>query len=195
MLYTREPGPVRDLSGILNKDMMKQIERNGGWNHFRSWRNLELLNLSGYKGWLTIRDTVRDSPYFLPEVEPDCVKNAIWGLLARGADLNTLYFQEIPTPGLVKRYINFEVQQSPDYLCLKYGTGQCNLRHDLETNGIEVYGLRANAILRQYLGPDSYDDLHDLLVRFRGVCFEATRFSEPVGTLGRELVIWEGRNY
>lgn len=187
--------PVRDTSGILNKDMMRSLEAAGGWNHFRSWKTYQLFRDSGYDGWATIRSIVRDSPFFVPEVKPGFVLPTLQNLQKHGADVDQLYVQEIPTPGVVKRYINFEVQQTPQFFVLRYGTGQGNLRHDLEQNGIEVYGLKANLVLRHYLGPDCYDELNELLERFPCVTFEATRFNEKVGTRYSELLIWEGRNF
>jgi hypothetical protein len=187
--------PVRDTSGILNKDVMKSIEAAGGWNHFQSWKTYQLFRDSGYRGWTTIRSIVRDSPFFVPEVGPGLVLPTLQYLQGQGANLEDLYIQEIPTPELVKRHINFEVQQSPLFFIVRYGTGQCNLRHDLENNGIEVYGLKANLVLKHYLGPDCYDELSELLAQFPSVVFEATRFNQKVGTRYSELVVWEGRNY
>lgn len=187
--------PVRDTSGILNKGMMKSIEAAGGWNHFQSWNTYQQLRESGYYGWTTIRSFVRDSPFFVPQVEPGLVLPTLQYLQGKGANLDDLYIQEIPDPQSIRRYINFEVQQTPQFFLLKYGTGQVNLRHDLEENGIEVYGLKAAAVLKHYLGPDCYDELHELLEQFPCVCFEGTRFNQPVGTRHSELVIWEGRNY
>lgn len=187
--------PVRDTSGILNKSMMKSLEAAGSWNHFQTWRTPDEFFKSCYEGWTTIRSYVRDSPYFVPEVAPNMTWHTLMGLKLRGANIDQLYIQEIPTPGLVKRYINFEVQQTPQFFLLKYGTGQLNLRHDLEQNGVEVYGLRANMALRHYLGPDCYDELSELLEKHPCVVFEATRFNQKVGTLGSELIVWEGRNY
>lgn len=197
---------IRDYNPdqVLDKAAMKSLERQSKWNHFRSWPNLEALASSGYQGWITIRSLVRDSPYFVPEVAPGTIYGAALDLLERGAKMCDLYFQEIPNPPVldadgnwvsgVRRHINFEVQRSLNHLWIRYGTGQCNLRHDLENNGIELDGFRAVETLRHYLGPDCMDELNVLLNEYPA-CIEGTRFTDRVGVFESELLIWEIRNF
>ena len=181
--------------GLATKAQFQEAERKGLWNRFQVWPTLDRLIKSGYDGWLTIRSTVRDSPFFVPQVVPGMVDQVVAELEGRGARQETMYFQEIPNPNTVRRHINFEVMRNEQFYWVTYGTGQGNLRHDLEQNGLHVIGARAMMTLRHFLGPDCYDDLMDVLNLFPSEVIEATRFNQPVGTLGRELVLWEIRNY
>ena len=181
--------------GLATKAQFQEAERKGRWNHLRIWPTVDQLIRSGYDGWLTIRSTVRDSPFFMPEVAPGMVYQVVAELKNRGALQETMYFQEIPNPKTSRRHINFEVMRNEQFYWVTYGTAQMNLRHDLEQNGLHVTGARAAMVLRHFLGPDSYDDLMDVLNLFPSEVIEATRFNQPVGILDRELVIWEVRNY
>ncbi len=160
-------------------------------NYLQSWNKISDLN--GYNGTLTIRSRKRDSPFFVPTVQRDQLDSTLIELQSRGADLEDLYVQEVPSCG---RHLNFEAMRDKDYLYLLHGEPgtPLNLRHDLENNGVHLTGLSALLKLREVLGPE-LDQLNEIWSIYHHSIIEATMFRQPVGRFHSPLVVWEVRDY
>jgi hypothetical protein len=159
-------------------------------NALQSWARPQDLN--GYKGWVTIRCKIPDSPLFVPLTQHYNVESILEDYKKRGFESSNFYIQEVP---IVPRIMNFEVMRDTKYLYLTYGTDpSLNLRHDLERNGRRLEGLEAALLLKNKLGREM-DQLNDVWDEYPESIIEATMFSQPVGVFDRQLVLWEVRDY
>ena len=141
---------------------------------------------------MTVRGVHPSFKHFVPEIH---VKE-FDGFLKKGIDPKEYYVQEIPPPGS-GRIVNFEsCWLAPRGITLLYGTigTEQNLRHDLQQNGIEVTGVRAHAMLRQWTHED-YDVLLSIWDRYPSSVIEASVFNRSVGEFKRPMVIWEVRDF
>lgn len=185
-------------NGIFTKESFRKLEREGALgNHFESWPCLTRAFLDGkHTQWVTIRSLVANSPFMVPVAGPGYAawKAAAEELVERGARWEDMYFQEIPAPGNT-RTINFEVYRNHHYLWLTWGTGQINLRQDLEENGQVDSGLRALTILNFHLDDEDWQQLNDIWDRWPNATIEASRWTQRVGVLNQRLIIWEARQY
>lgn len=168
-------------------------------NTFRTWDSLAALEASGYRGCVTQRGSlpgVSSTDLFIPNI-------SVAEVLERSRDLGGVYWSEVAhrpdCPGGdchgCGRTINLEAMRTERGLYLRHAHHPTlNLRHDLIRNGRDVEGLQAATVLRRYLQED-FDVLQELWDSYPGAVIEASRFSGPVGVLGRRLVVWEVRDY
>jgi len=181
---------------ISDKDVYKELAgRLAFGNQFRIWPTYGKFITSGYRGWVTIRSWVRDSPFFVPEVRRTAIGPTVSRLLKQGARLENLYFQEIPSPGENLRVMNFEIGRGWDHIWLRFGFGQKNLRHDLDESGWHAKGMEAYDFLNQYVSPESRETIQAIFDNHPDCMIEATEWSQPLGMLDQNLIVWEVRNY
>lgn len=100
-------------------------------------------------------------------------------------------------PFMIFRCEVFEADFAPCGLRV-WGTADRELkwREAFRHTAREWSGVAANAILRNYLWPNDYEDLMTLLERYPGHVVEMTVCDRAVGKIPmRNTVIWEVRNY
>jgi hypothetical protein len=111
-----------------------------------------------------------------------------------GANISKIVVSEFVPDELIT--LQGEVQRSTGYLDLRYSTAQLPMRKALETAQVHTTGICANALLRRFLDPDSFDLLWELLDRYDGAAIEFSSFSQDVGDVpGRNTIFWEVRHY
>ena len=180
---------------IPDKDAFKRLSACGLLgNTFRQWDTRDELRASGYQGYVTLRalqagDNAKFIPYILTQ------NLMFWApVLLAGC-----YFQEVPGPE-TERVVNLEAGYlgTPGVECglyVRYSAHSAlNLRHDLEQNGRDAYGLAALSVLKRYVRED-LDTLRELWLQYPDAIIEASVFSRPVGVFNSPLVVWEVRNY
>lgn len=91
--------------------------------------------------------------------------------------------------------IQGEVCYTIEGLALFYSTEKTTMRKAMQM-GIQVYRLVAQALLKKFLWPASYDDLLELFERFPDSVIEFGAYNCQIGDwTGRNTVFWEVRNY
>lgn len=198
------------------EDFTRLSQRGLLGNYLRSWATLQDLEASGYRGWVTIRSRDKQSPHFVPWafvglldrgmfVDKEWITfpstyNARRDLLDKGAKLEGLYFQEVPSP-VAHRPIQFEALPGPQWqgagfgIELFYETATNNPLRDIRERCKTADGVTAQSLLRYCLDPCGYDTLMDIWDRYPTATIEATQFSEPTGAFHQRLVVWEVRDY
>ncbi len=89
-----------------------------------------------------------------------------------------------------------EVQQSQRHLDLLFTCVAKPMRQALEEFQRNVVGYEAEAYLRKYMNPISYEWLNILLDRYKGHVIEFSCYAQNWGTIpGFNTVWWEVRNY
>ncbi len=172
-------------------------------NTLRTWWSADSVVGSGFTGAVTIRNRVRDSPYFVPRVRVADVHKTAAGLQRQGAEAGSFYYQELPhEPRCCDakcegcgRTINGEVVRLSSGLYMKYGVSpDRNLRSDVE-HGEAVDGIRAVVAIRALAGTACWDALNEIWDNWPTAVIEFTAFRMNVGQLGQPWVIWEVRDY
>ena len=176
-------------------------------NYLRAWDTRDALEASRYRGWVTIRAKDKQSPHFVPwahtlgkHQDYPSVDCALLLMKINGADLDRVYFQEVPGPAAY-RPIQFEAMLGPTWqgagvgVELFYELDTTNPLRDIRERCRTATGLVSQALLRTRLDPAGYDTLTDIWDRHPTATIEATQFSEPVGALRQRLIIWEVRDF
>jgi len=174
-------------------------------NTLRIWNSLEELAKRGCSSnaRLTIRNRVRSSPFFVPSVYAVDVAKMVKSLVDRGANPESMYFQEIPHLAGCKdpkcqgcgRLINAEAVRDESYIYLAYGTNpSLSLRLDVLGSGRTANGLEAISRIKA-LDEGCYETLQDIWDRYPESVIEFTIFGSPVGEFRQNFVVWECRNY
>lgn len=161
-------------------------------NYLRIYDKLYQAAASGH--YVTIRSRVPQSSHFTPVVEPFRVYGAIGNLFRNGAKVSSLYCQQIPPPDL-NRVIQFEARLSERGIDLCYELDTTSPLRGIRDRGTWAFGLEAQAILRTYLSPTSYDDLQAMFELHPTSTVEASEFILPVGEFHRQLLFWEVRDF
>jgi hypothetical protein len=156
-------------------------------NKPRSWSDDLALQLSGYRGELTIRSvagTGGATKYRVPFDE--AIRLSFSWPCAHNFN-ESMPDEDLTIQGEVKQGefgLDFNYDCTPN---LKYNEAREHFKH--------AGGLLAKLLLQRYLWPPSYDDLMELLELYSGHVIEFSSYSRAVGDcLHRNTVIWEVRS-
>lgn len=170
-------------------------------NTLQVWDNYNSIPNS-YKGFVTIRNRVKDSPFFVPNISIDAIPSKLKSLQSKGLNPNTVYFQEVPHQSTCVnlkcegcgRVLNGEAMRDEAYINLTYGSSpNLNLRTDLNINGKIATKLTSVLYLKQFY--DCYEDLNEIWDDYPDSIIEFSVFTRNVGILDKNTIIWEVRNY
>lgn len=179
---------------IRTKEEFNALSRTGRLGNFlRSWGSLEQLWDSGYQGYLTIRHRQPQSPHFIPVSQTCCVVSHAALLEQAGARPEDMYFTEIPHPDTL-RVMNFEAMLSERGVELYYEFNTTNPVRGIRERGTYASGLVAQGVL-ELLSPASYEMVAEIWRKHPTAVIEATEFTQPCGVFGRELIVWEVRDF
>jgi hypothetical protein len=164
-------------------------------NKFRTWDSVRDFVYSRYSGLATMRykGTVMGKAWVAYNVPHDQVAAKAKEWIAEGADPMMIVVNEsAPDERLT---IQGELILTIKGLAFFYSTLKMKMRMAM-TEGKQVYGMEATALLRRYCSPASYDDLMELFERFPDSAIEFSVYEMYVGCFPRRnTVIWEVRNY
>jgi len=186
---------------IRTKDEFNALSRAGSLGNFlRSWDTPMAVVRSGYFGFLTIRSRVPDNTWFVAATHShDGIHGWFWSDLALiglrgGPGPEAFYFQEIPSPR-AHRILNLEAMLTENGVELCYERDTTAALRGIRDRGTWAKGLRAQAVLRTVLSPESYDSLHAIWEKHPTSIIEATEWSVPCGAYQQQLTVWEVRDY
>ena len=162
-------------------------------NKLRTWDTVKDFVYSRYVGLVTMRYKGHGGAWVAYNVPHDQVADTAKQWIREGADpLRIVVNESAPDDRLT---MQGEVVLVPQGLALFYSTEKTKMRIAMQ-NGIQVYHREANALMRRYCFPSSYDDLMDLLQMYPDAAIEFSCYAMAVGDCrGRNTVIWEVRNY
>lgn len=158
-------------------------------NTLRMWPTVAAaLEATPAAVWLTVRSTTAAKGTFISCVHRNHLPRDTKGL-------QDVYYQEVPDPDS-KRIANIEAWLTPGadmWLYLEPNTV-------LPVRGIRerlqpVCGAHARVRLHATIGEEGYQDLYDLWDKYPTATIEASCFNRVCGTLQRNLVIWEVRDF
>ncbi len=184
------------------KDMRNRQLRGEFGNVFRFWRTPQEVKESGYKGEVWFCQSERFFGPVTMDVPPEEVANVYEKWLKMGEEPKFIQIGE--SPPLEWRRLNAEVQLTPQGLTLTYNTKPAIHHREamLDEEKKVVVGLQAKRVLQEYMDPQSYEDLRDLLDRYGrdnpsySNVVELHCFDRNVGTVPhRNSIIGEVRNY
>lgn len=181
-------------------EMLERQSRGEFGNFLQTYMNPTPLKFP-HKNWYTIRNKERDSPYFIPTLRGAEIHPTISRLVDMGCYPGSIYVQDIPHPDS-RRLIQGEVTRNPAcLLSMTFSTHPtANLRDaltraDLAAATGSARGIMVRELALFYGGQQAWDDLAAILDRFPDEVTEFTVFDRPVGSLHRQLVVWEVRSY
>lgn len=192
-------GAGRPVTVRSKEEFRKLSERGLLGNYLRSWRSVDdfldygFLDYGQVCEWLTIRNLIPGATGFSAVVHRNSIHATIALMVATGSRKEDLYFQEIPAPRL-RRNWNIEAILTTRGVSLFYEQNTTQPVRGIRERGAYADGLKAQAVLRS-MEPESYDTLMEIWETYPEAVIEATEFSEQVGALGRQLVVWEVRCY
>lgn len=184
------------MPSIKTKKQFYELYESGFFgNKPKTWRNLEEIEKSGYKGTLTIRSKVgmaRKKVKYLVPVEN--VKKELEELKSLGFPESDFSFsQYVPDDKLT---IQGELMLSDKGLYLLYSQLKTQMNTALKEESKQAEGLQALFLLKKYLNPQSLEDLNALLELYPDSIIEFSAYECNLGNLkGRNTLIWEVRNY
>ncbi|MCL5742979.1 MAG: hypothetical protein M1541_03485 [Acidobacteria bacterium] len=182
---------------IATKGEFNALSRAGHLGNFlRSWDTPELVAEAEYRGFLTIRSRVPSSRWFVPVVHYSDLRNTLDVLAWRGGPSAAgFYFQEIPDPN-TRRIANIEAMLTERGVFLYFERDTTSPVRGIRERGACLNGgLRAQAVLRTLLSPDSYDTLHEIWSQHPTSIIEATEWAAPCGAFHQPLTVWEVRDF
>ncbi len=167
-------------------------------NRFRTWDGIGEWEKSDYSGPIRFRSKVPGSKVFTthaPFVGRSNVVQAYQNLLANGSLPGDIIFCE-PAP---EQYLTFqgEVCELPGQgLYLRWSTEPDLTNREAMSRPTGIHtGLAARILLEQYLDPQDYADMMEVLESWPCHVVEFSVYSVCVGTFMRRMVVWETRLY
>ena len=163
-------------------------------NFLRSWNSLMEALEDPYEGPYTLRNHVPGSPHFVPVcMTAEDLLRAVKRLYDDGARLEDMYVTEIPDSAMLRNF-NIEAMLTEYGVVMSFDKDTTDPVRGIRERGTFAEGLRAAAVL-QALQPDSREMLDAIWDEYPSAVIEATEFAGPVGVFGRQLVIWECRDF
>jgi hypothetical protein len=164
-------------------------------NKLRTWDTVRDFAYSGYAGLVTMRyrGTVTGKAWIAYSVQSGDVAARAKQWIAEGADPMLIVVNEsAPDDRLT---IQGEIVLTIQGLSLFYSTLKTKMRVAM-TEGKQVYGLGAVALLKRHCSAGSYADLMELLELYPDSAIEFSVYAMNVGNCrARNTIIWECRNY
>jgi len=184
---------------VINKDIMVALSIDGAFgNTVEQWDTKEKLFASGFTGNVYIRIRGgRVGGVFIKNLPICKVAKKVAQLVKKGHSEKDLYFGEWISPKLA--IMNCELCRSERYLELRYSRLKMTQREAFRMTGKlqakNAHGLTAEYILRSVTDEWSFNVIMELLEKYPDSVIEFTIYKRSHGTIGRDIIFWEVRNY
>lgn len=173
-------------------DSYYHYSRGAFGNKLRTWATYEELINSDYKGVLCIRYNEPGSRFCRYDVPISEVGDRVKELIREGAVFEKMVYSEMAPDSHLT--IQGEFMRSIQYIDMLYSNEQVPMRRTKEWKWIT--GVSALELIRSNFSPSSYEDLQALMDVYPDSIYEFSAYSCDVGSIpGRNVVIWEVRNY
>lgn len=160
-----------------------------------TWKSLEDLEKSDWKGQVTIRSKkgiARSKTKYNVPIEK--IQETIHEMVKEGMQKNDLTFnQTMPDDKLA---IQGELMLTEKGMYFLYSKEKDKMNIALSANSSHAIGIEVKFLLEKYLSPSSISDLYELLELFPDSVIEFSAYEINLGNQPhRNTVIWEVRNY
>jgi hypothetical protein len=186
---------------LTKRDFVERYAKGEFGNAAPTWHDAESFLKSGYKGLVHIRNRVAGGPTWY-NVDSGRAYSLWYEITGSGLDASTLYISAMcPTEKtLIQGEIYYPVrdEHSPEAPGIKllYSLIAKPMREALAVESRHATGMKAEALLRYYMNPKSYDWTQVLLDRYKNHVIEFTTLGTCWGTLeGYNTLWWEIRLY
>ena len=186
------------MENVTSKKQFHRLWHDGTFgNKAGDWRTYGELEESGFKGTVAIRYCgIGHGSLFIKDLKVEQVKAELNKAYSQGWSLNDLYILEQISPSQVRYLVNMEVIRTELGLAVFYSRVNDLMRDSLRAGGQQIFGLRAEMLLKYLLTPVDYDELMYLLDRFPDHAIEVSGFDRSVGTMSNHrMIVWEVRKY
>lgn len=182
---------------IKDKNTMFELFEKGEFgNTVRPWSSVEKLFASGYNGHISIRSRGgRPKGPVIRNLPVEKAQETVISLVKAGFSENLLFFGEwIPDDILVMKC---QLARSERFFELTYRPTALWRYFDQKSEYGDKYahGLRAKVILFSAMDEETYEPIVELFDRYPDSVIEFNIYDRPVGTLSRNAIIVEVRNY
>lgn len=172
-------------------------------NHLKFWDSLEAffedLNSGKWSSKVPVALRTISTPgivlpnYCVPTRTCDVKNLANLWCSRYGISLDNIVVNEIGRDDLI--VIQGEVMRSIRFFDLTYSTYPAVMRQAFKKEMLYASGLKAYNLLKRNMDHASMDNLQRLFTDFPDAIIEFSTYSQSVGSLGQNTVIWEVRNY
>jgi hypothetical protein len=181
---------------VANKEEMSRLYHDGKFgNHIATFPSLSAYYRAIYCDPITLRYRGESGGKFCAyNVAPEAVQPTVRAWVRQGADPAKIYANGYIESELIT--FQAEIQHGYRGYDIRYSTAALPMREALAFDQEHAHGLRALAILRYYLCPNSFADLEALFDTYPDSVVETTTVRGNIGVIPhRNTVFWEVRNY
>ena len=186
----------KKIETVQTKEEMYRLYYQGAFgNKLLTWSSYEDLLKSKYVGTVSMRYKGKAgggrSAYNV-KIENIPEEMASW--ISQGAESNLIQFNEsAPDERLI---FQGEIMRDLNFYHLMYSFEKTKMNVAMRNNPLTAKGLKVVTILKEYLSPNSYEDLMLLLDKYPNSVIEFSVYEMDLGCVPhRNTIIWECRNY
>lgn len=170
---------------VLSKsDFYKRFLSGEFGNMLRTWKNIEEFKKSKYNGLVSVRSKSigGKTRYNIPSTQVENIfKNE-----------DVIINEAAPDHLLI---IQGEVMESVRFIELLYSPIKNRMKIALKKKSILKYGISALKTIQYCMDTHSYDWIRYLIHEYKDHVVEFSCYSQGLGTLGFNTIIWEVRKY
>jgi hypothetical protein len=181
---------------VASKEEMSRLYHDGKFgNHIATFPDLAAYYGANYPDPITLRYRGESGGRWCAyNVQPDDVRRIVVDWRSQGAQRSKIYANGYIPSDLIT--FQAEIQHGYRGYDIRYSTAALPMREALAHDQEHAHGLRALAILRHYLCPNSFADLEALFDIYPDSVVETTTVRGNIGVIPhRNTVFWEVRNY
>ena len=181
----------KKIETVQTKEEMYRLYYQGAFgNKLLTWSSYEDLLKSKYVGTVSMRYKGKAgggrSAYNV-KIENIPEEMASW--ISQGAESN----ESAPDERLI---FQGEIMRDLNFYHLMYSFEKTKMNVAMRNNPLTAKGLKVVTILKEYLSPNSYEDLMLLLDKYPNSVIEFSVYEMDLGCVPhRNTIIWECRNY